>query len=87
MKMENALQKFMDNKEECTVILKNNDEVNGIITETGDGFIRIEEDDGLIERVINTRYIESVYVYHVPEKKKKDKNKSVLKEMFFGNED
>lgn len=87
MKIEDALQKFMDNKEDCTFTLKNDDEVDGRITEIGDGFIRIEEDDGFIERVINTRYIVSVYVYHVPEKKKKEKNKSTLKERFFGNED
>lgn len=78
MQIENALQKFMDNKEDCTVTLENGDVVNGRITETGDGFIRIEENDGLIERVINTQYIVSVYVYHTPEKKKKDKKKSIF---------
>ncbi len=90
MKIEEALQKFMDNKEECTVELKNGDDADGIITEIGDGFIRVEEDDGLIERVINTRYIISVYVERIPEKnksEKKKKEKSTLKEMFFRNED
>lgn len=85
MKIEDALQKFMDNKEDCTFTLKNDDEIDGRITEIGDGFIRIEEDDGLIERIINTRYIVSVYVEHIPEKKK-EKKKLSFKEMF-GNED
>lgn len=85
MKIEEAFQKFMDNWEECTVELKGGDEVEGRITEIGDGFICVEEDDGLIERIINTRYIVSVYVEHEPEKKK-EKRKLSLKEMF-GNED
>ncbi|MDE5557921.1 MAG: hypothetical protein K2J32_09590 [Ruminococcus sp.] len=78
MKIEEALQKFMDNKEDCTVTLKNSDAVDGKITEIGEGFIRIEEDGGLIERVVNIQYIVSVYVYHTPEKKKKDKKKSIF---------
>ena len=78
MKIEYALQKFMKNKENCCFELKNNDEIEGIITEIGVGFIRIEEDDGLIERVINTDYVVSVYVYHTPEKKIKNKKKSIF---------
>lgn len=84
MKIEDALQKFMDNKEECTFTLKDDVDVDGRITEIGDGFVRVEEDDGLIERIINVQYIISVCVYR--EKKKKDKVKSKLKEMF-GSED
>lgn len=85
MKIEEAFQRLLDNKENCTVELKGGDEVEGRITEIGDGFICVEEDDGLIERIINTRYIVSVYVEHEPEKKK-EKRKLSLKEMF-GNED
>lgn len=78
MKIEKALQKFLDSGEVCTFTLENDEDVDGIITEIGDGFVIIEEDDGLVERIINTEYIISVYVHHKEEKNPKIKKKSIF---------
>lgn len=78
MKIENALQKFLDSREECTFTLRKGADIDGIITEIGDGFVCVEEDGGLVERIINTEYIVSVYVYHEQEKKPKIKKKSIF---------
>lgn len=55
MKIEEALQRFVENKKKCEIHLITKEAFVARITEIGDGFIRI--DDGYFENIINTAYI------------------------------
>jgi len=67
VKIEEALQRFLESKEKCEIHLVTKEAFCVTILEIGDGFIRI--DDGYNENIINTDYIVRVCVIE----KKSDK--------------
>ncbi|MCM1505935.1 MAG: hypothetical protein NC177_02215 [Ruminococcus flavefaciens] len=69
MKIEEALQRFVDDKEECVIYLDNEQMVIARVLEIGDGFIRIDEKDS--ESIVNIEYIVRVRTYPKNDKGKK----------------
>lgn len=68
MKFEDALQRFVDEKEECVIYISGGMLVARIL-EIGDCFIRIDEKDS--ESIVNTEQIIRVRSYPKNEKGKK----------------
>ncbi|MDE5770314.1 MAG: hypothetical protein K2I06_01605 [Ruminococcus sp.] len=73
MKIEEALQKFVEDNEKCFIHFANGETIYATILEIGDGFVRI--DDGASESIVNISYI--MRVRALPQKKK-DKKKSIF---------
>lgn len=69
MKIEEALQRFVDDKEECVIYLDNEQMIIARVLEIGDGFIRIDEKDS--ESIVNIEHIVRVRTYPKNEKGKK----------------
>ncbi|MDE6539007.1 MAG: hypothetical protein K2K66_02345 [Ruminococcus sp.] len=69
MKIEDALQRFVENKEKCEIHLITKEAFFAKIIEIGDGFIRVDEKDS--ESVINIQHIIRVRTYPKNEKGKK----------------
>lgn len=68
MKIEEALQRFADDKEECVIYIEGGMIIARVL-EIGDGFIVIDEKDS--ESVINIDHIIRVRTYPKNEKGKK----------------
>lgn len=68
MKIEDALQRFVEDKEECIIYVEGAMIIARVL-EIGDGFIRIDEKDS--ESVINIDHIVRVRTYPKNEKGKK----------------
>lgn len=68
MKIEDALQRFVEDKEECVIYIEGAMIIARVI-EIGDGFIVIDEKDS--ESVINIDHIIRVRTYPKNEKGKK----------------
>lgn len=68
MKIEEALQRFVDEKEECVIYVEGAMIIARVL-EIGDGFIRVDEKDS--ESVINIQHIIRVRTYPKNEKGKK----------------
>lgn len=68
MKIEEALQRFADDKEECVIYIEGGMIIARVL-EIGDGFIVIDEKDS--ENVINIDHIIRVRTYPKNEKGKK----------------
>ena len=69
MKIEDALQRFVENKEECVIYFDNGGTVEARVLETGEGFIIIDEKDS--KSVVNIEHIMRVRSYPKNEKGKK----------------
>ena len=69
MKIEEALQRFIEDKEECIIYTESGSTVIARIIEIGDGFIVIDEKDS--ESVVNIEHIFRVRSYPKNEKGKK----------------
>lgn len=69
MKIEDALQRFVDDKEECIIYFDNGANVEARVLEIGDGFIRIDEKDS--ESIVNIEHIMRVRSYPKNEKGKR----------------
>lgn len=69
MKIEEALQRFVDDKEECIIYLDNTQMIIARVIEIGDGFIIIDEKDS--ESVVNIEHIARVRTYPKNDKGKK----------------
>ncbi|MDE6502441.1 MAG: hypothetical protein K2L10_10190 [Ruminococcus sp.] len=69
MKIEDALQRFVDDKEECIIYTESGITIIARILEIGDGFIIIDEKDS--ESVVNIEHIFRVRSYPKNEKGKK----------------
>lgn len=68
MKIEEALQRFVEDKEECVIYIEGGMIIARVL-EIGDGFIRVDEKDS--ESVINIDHIIRVRTYPKNEKGKK----------------
>lgn len=68
MKIEEALQRFVEDKEECVIYIEGNMIIARVL-EIGDGFIVVDEKDS--ESVINIDHIIRVRTYPKNEKGKK----------------
>ena len=68
MKIEDALQRFVEDKEECVIYVEGAMIIARVL-EIGDGFIRVDENDS--ESVINIQHIIRVRTYPKNEKGKK----------------
>lgn len=68
MKIEEALQRFVEDKEECVIYVEGAMIVARVL-EIGDGFIRIDEKDS--ESIVNIDHIIRVRTYPKNEKGKK----------------
>lgn len=77
MKIEDALQRFVENKEKCEIHLITREAFFAKIIEIGDGFIRI--DDGYTENIVNTAYIVRVRIIDKKSNKKEIKETSKKK--------
>ncbi len=55
MKLEEAIRKFIDY--ECTITTRD-DEYDGVLTEIGEGYIKINDGDS--ECFLNLKYVESI---------------------------
>lgn len=73
MKIEEALQRFVDDKEECVIYLDNEAMIIARVLEIGDGFIRLDEKDS--ESIVNIEHIARIRTYP---KNDKDKKKSIF---------
>ena len=73
MKMEETLQRFIDEKEECLIYSANNMLLIARIVEIGDGWIRIDEKDS--ESIVN---LANVYRIRSYPKNEKGKKKSIF---------
>ena len=69
MKIEQALQRFIEDKEDCVIYLDGGITVIARIIEIGDGFIIIDEKDS--ESVVNIEHIMRIRSYPKNEKGKK----------------
>lgn len=69
MRIEEALQRFVDEKEECIIYLDNTQMIIARVLEIGDGFIIIDEKDS--ESVVNIEHIVRVRTYPKNDKGKK----------------
>lgn len=69
MKIEEALQRFVDEKEECVIYLSKGEQLIARVLEVGEGFIRVDEKDS--ESVVNIEHIIRVRTYPKNEKGKK----------------
>jgi len=69
MKIEEALQRFVEDKEDCVIYFENGMQLIARVIEIGDGFIRVDEKDS--ESVINIDHIVRVRTYPKNEKGKK----------------
>ncbi len=69
MKIEEALQRFVEDKEDCVIYFEGGMQLIARVLEIGDGFIRVDEKDS--ESVINIDHIVRVRTYPKNEKGKK----------------
>lgn len=69
MKIEEALQRFVEDKEDCIIYTENGSTIIARILEIGDGFIIIDEKDS--ESVVNIEHVFRVRSYPKNEKGKK----------------
>lgn len=69
MKIEEALQRFVEDKETCIIYFDNGGTIEARVLEIGDGFIVIDEKDS--ESVVNIDHIARVRSYPKNEKGKK----------------
>lgn len=69
MRIEEALQRFVEDKEECIIYFGSGASIEARILEIGDGFIRIDEKDS--ESIVNIEHIMRVRSYPKNEKGKR----------------
>jgi len=69
MDIKEALQKFVEEKEECVVYTSNGTMIIARIIEVGDGFMRLDEKDS--ESIVNLENVLRVRSYPKNEKGKK----------------
>lgn len=69
MKIEEALQRFADDKEECVIYFDGGMQLIARVLEVGDGFIRVDEKDS--ESIVNIDNIVRIRTYPKNEKGKR----------------